>query len=71
MALKLAPGGAPVFALLRNRVYFPFSFSWASLSAVVKASAAGTFTSGATPVPSQFVFEMGLMALANGTPIMK
>ena len=40
-------------------------------SAVDSASAAGTFTSAATPVPSQFVFEYGLIALANGTPMAK
>jgi len=33
------------------------------------ASGAGTLTSGTTPVPSQFVFEIGLIALAKGTPI--
>jgi len=31
----------------------------------------GTFTSGSTPVPSQLVLEMGLMARAKGTPIIK
>jgi len=34
------------------------------------AAPAETNTAGRTPVPSQFVFEMGLIALANGTPIM-
>ena len=28
-------------------------------------------TSGSTPIRSQFVFEIGLIALANGTRIMK
>ena len=51
--------------------YLGLSFSWASFCAVVNASAAATLTSGSTPVPSQFVLEMGLMARAKGTPIMK
>ncbi len=42
------------------------SFSAASFCAVARASAAGTFTSGSTPVPSQLVLEMGLMARASG-----
>ena len=50
---------------------FRFRFSATSLSAVVSASAAGTFTSGSTPVPSQFVLVIGLIARANGTPMMK
>lgn len=35
-------------------------FSIARFSAVVSAPAAGTLTSGSTPVPSQLVFEIGL-----------
>jgi hypothetical protein len=52
---------------------FPFAwiFSLASFSAVARASVAGTFTSGSTPVPSQFVFATGSSDFANGTPIMK
>jgi hypothetical protein len=46
-------------------------FFAASFLATSSASAADTLTSGSTPVPSQFVFEIGLIALANGTPIMK
>src|SRR3954452_6357110 len=42
-----------------------------SLSAVSRAAAAGTFTSGSTPTPSQFVCVMGLIARAFGTPMMK
>jgi hypothetical protein len=44
---------------------------FANSSALSSASAALTETSGSTPVPSQFVFEIGFMARANGTPIMK
>ena len=32
---------------------------------------ASTVTSGSMPVPSQFVFEIGLIARAKGTPMMK
>lgn len=42
-------------------------FSAASFSAVLSASAAGTFMSGSTPVPSQLVFVIGFMDCANGT----
>ena len=38
---------------------------------MARASGAGTLTSGSTPVPSQLVLEMGLMARAKGTPIIK
>src|SRR5580704_7328589 len=51
--------------------YFAASFSAASFWAVASASAAETFTSGSTPVPSQLVLETGLTAFAKGTPIMK
>jgi hypothetical protein len=51
--------------------YFFCSFLSASFSAVSSASAAFTFTSGSTPVPSQSYFEMGLIGLAKGTKIMK
>jgi hypothetical protein len=56
------------------RVYCPPYFlicSAAIFLATSSASLAGTLTSGSTPVPSQFVFEMGFTARANGTPIMK
>lgn len=43
----------------------------ANSSAFCRASAALTFTSGSTPVPSQFVLVIGFTARANGTPIMK
>jgi len=51
-------------------------FAWdnfvaANSSAFCSASAAFTFTSGSTPVPSQFVLVMGFTARAKGTPIMK
>ena len=36
----------------------------ASFWAVARASAAGTFTSGSTPVPSQLVLEMGKVLTA-------
>src|SRR5947209_7401303 len=56
----------------RNRTgYRSPRFSRASRWAVSSASAAATLTSGSTPTPSQFVFEIGLIARANGTPIMK
>src|SRR5258708_2029977 len=55
----------------KRQVYFETSFSAASFWAVARASAAGTFTSGSTPVPSQLVLLIGLMARAKGTPIMK
>ena len=51
--------------------YFFCSLLSASFSAVFSASAAFTFTSGSTPVPSQLVFEMGLTTLMPGTRIMK
>jgi len=47
------------------------SLLFANSSAFSSASAAFTGTSGSTPVPSQFVFEIGFIARANGTPIMK
>jgi len=47
------------------------NLSTASFSAVVKASAALTFTSGSTPVPSQSPFVTGLMGRAKGTPMVK
>jgi hypothetical protein len=46
-------------------------FFAASFLATSSASAAGTLTSGSTPVPSQFVLETGFIARANGTPIVK
>src|SRR6266481_9375334 len=46
--------------------YLEPSFSAASFWAEARASAAGTFTSGSTPVPSQLVLEMGFMARAKG-----
>jgi hypothetical protein len=46
-------------------------FSAASFCAVVNASACGTLMSGSTPTPSQLVLEIGLIARAKGTPIMK
>ena len=52
------------------RYLFPTRPS-ANLSAVLKAFAALTFTSGSTPTPSQSVFENGLTALTSGTPIPK
>src|SRR5260221_8208182 len=55
----------------KREVYFETGFSAASFWAVARASAAGTFTSGSTPVPSQLVLLIGLMARAKGTPIMK
>jgi hypothetical protein len=48
-----------------------WSLSVASFIAVSSASAALTGTSGVTPVPSQSVLVMGLMARAKGTPMMK
>jgi hypothetical protein len=51
--------------------YFLCSLLSTSFSAVSSASAAFTFTSGSTPVPSQSVFENGLIALASGIPIPK
>jgi hypothetical protein len=51
--------------------YFSCSLLSNSFSAVFSASAAFTFTSGSTPVPSQLVFETGLMTLMPGTRIMK
>src|SRR6202011_4378162 len=51
--------------------YFFGSLLSASFSAVFSASAAFTFTSGSTPVPSQLVFEMGLTTLMPGTRIVK
>jgi hypothetical protein len=51
--------------------YFFCRLLSASFSAVFSASAAFTFTSGSTPVPSQLVFEMGLTTLMPGTRIMK
>lgn|SRR6266851_7956205 len=51
--------------------YFFCSLLSASFSAVFSASAAFTFTSGLTPVPSQLVFEMGLTTLMPGTRIVK
>jgi hypothetical protein len=51
--------------------HFLVSFSLASFWAVESASAAAIFTSGSTPVPSRLVFEMGLIVLAKGTPIVK
>src|ERR1700690_3046833 len=47
----------------------PASSFEAKACAVVSASAAGTFTSGSTPTPSQLVLVVGLIARANGTPI--
>jgi hypothetical protein len=47
------------------------NLSAASFSAVVKASAALTFTSGSMPVPSQSPFVTGLMGLPKGTPTVK
>jgi hypothetical protein len=43
----------------------------AKFIAVLSASAAFTFTSGSTPVPSQLVLEMGLMTFMLGTRIVK
>ena len=51
--------------------YFFCSLLSASFSALASASAAFTFTSGSTPVPSQLVFEMGLTTLMPGTRIVK
>jgi hypothetical protein len=62
--------GVGATAAWRTR-YFPCNLLSASFSAVASASAAFTFTSGSAPVPSQFVFEMGLTTLMSGTRIMK
>jgi hypothetical protein len=62
--LKIGPGW-------KCRVYFFCRLPSASFSAVSSASAAFTFTSGSTPVPSQSVFEKGLIVLTSGIPIPK
>ena len=59
------------YCSLAYTAYFPCNLLSASFSAVASASAAFTFTSGSTPVPSQLVFEMGLTTLMSGTRIMK
>ena len=51
----------------REIVYFRSCLFAARFSDTVSASAALTFTSGVTPVPSQLVFEIGLMGLVSGT----
>src|SRR5688572_18901795 len=43
----------------------------ANSRALTRASAAGTFTSGSTPTPSQFVFVIGLIARPFGTTATK
>src|SRR5690349_10080928 len=56
--------------LIAVAVFFLIS-STAIFFATSRAWSAGTLTSGSTPVPSQFVLERGLMARANGTPMLK
>src|ERR1035437_906203 len=51
--------------------YFFCRILSASFSAVTSASATFTFTFGSTPVPSQSVFEKGLIALVSVIPIPK
>lgn len=68
----LLAGGFVLAMLYRSSsIYFFLICSAAIFLATSSASAAGTFTSGSTPVPSQLVFEIGLTARANGTPIEK
>ena len=50
----------------RARIFFN-----ARICAVRSASSADTFTSGSTPVPSQLVLVIGLIARPPGTNIMK
>ena len=70
---SLCPGSTarPSVNLAYLLSFFAWIFSIASFSAVARASAAGTFTSGSTPVPSQLVLVIGSGDFANGTPIVK
>jgi hypothetical protein len=68
------PAGPPATELIFSNYGFPAASAVSrppAFSAVSSASATATFTSGFTPVSSQSVFEMGLISLASGTPIMK
>src|ERR1700744_4263715 len=51
--------------------YFAVTRAFASFTAVSSASAAGTFTSGSTPIPSQSALPKGLIALSSGMPMPK
>jgi hypothetical protein len=63
----LVGGARAYFALARRDPSSSRARRWAS----VRASSAGTFTSGTTPVPSQLVLVTGLMGRPQGTAMMK